>query len=164
MTHGQPGTALLHRQAITPAAIATLGLALGLYQATSLLLGPAAEREIAVSLSTPTSSGLWLEAPPAAQLLEVGQVVAGRVEGSLLSLAALTPPAPAAERVPARSRLAAPVVLASPVRTPAPAVAPGPQLLGSTPHAAAGGHAAAVAGAGAAPPIRPVPVAAAGQS
>ena len=163
MTHGQPGTALLHRQAITPAAIATLGLALGLYQATSLLLGPAAEREIAVSLSTPTSSGLWLEAPPAAQLLEVSQVVAGRVERSL-SLAALTPPAPAAERVPARSRLAAPVVLASPVRTPAPAVAPGPQLLGSTPHAAAGGHAAAVAGAGAAPPIRPVPVAAAGQS
>ena len=163
MTHGQPGTALLHRQAITPAAIATLGLALGLYQATSLLLGPAAEREIAVSLSTPTSSGLWLEAPPAAQLLEVGQAVAGRVERSL-SLAALTPPAPAAERVPARSWLAAPVVLASPVRTPAPAVAPGPQLLGSTPHAAAGGHAAAVAGAGAAPPIRPVPVAAAGQS
>ena len=163
MTHGQPGTALLHRQAITPAAIATLGLALGLYQATSLLLGPAAEREIAVSLSTPTSFGLWLEAPPAAQLLEVGQVVAGRVERSL-SLAALTPPAPAAERVPARSRLAAPVVLASPVRTPAPAVAPGPQLLGSAPHAAAGGHAAAVARAGAAPPIRPVPVAAAGQS
>jgi len=164
MTHGQPGTALLPRQAITPAAIATLGVALGLYQATSLLLGPAAEREIAVSLSTPTSFGLSLEAPPAAQVLEVGQAVAGRVERGLASLAALTPPAGAAERVPARSRLAAPAVHASPVRTPAPTVAPSPQLPGSTRHAAAGGHAAAAVGAEAAPPIRPVPVAAGGQS
>jgi hypothetical protein len=129
------GTALLRRHAFAPAAVAALGAALGLYQATSLTLGPAADREISVSLSTPSFDELSLPAPPAAQVLEAGAAIAGRVERSLAALTAATTeprlsaaglmrlvgPAPARPSTPAGPQAPASVTISSTSQVTPPA-------------------------------------------
>lgn len=125
MSHDPAGTALLRRQAITPAAIAAVGVALGLYQATWLMLGPADERELALSLATPSSLDLSLPSPSGSQLLEVGQAVAGRVERGLASFVVLTkkplllgrigvPTSPTVAATPAASAVPAPASVSGP--------------------------------------------------
>jgi hypothetical protein len=159
MVPGSASTALLKRQAMTPAAIAAIGVALGLYQATSLTLGPQGEREIQLSLATPASLDLSLPAPPAIQVLEVGQAVAGRVERSLVSFAVLTSQPVLTGRIGVKPAASAAVLYPAPSATPskAPAVVPAP-ISGPARHSATGGH----PGSGVGTPAHPVRPAGAG--
>jgi hypothetical protein len=146
MVPAQADSALIHRQAVAPAAVVALGAALALFQATSLLLAPADERQIAISLSTPSSLDLSLPAPPASQVLQLGQAVAGRVERSLASIAVLAAGSLPALSSASRTNLASGTAIQAAVgQAPAPA-APATQPGGSSRpahHSTPVGHAGA---------------------
>ena len=134
----QPTTreAFYPRQMTTAAVIAALAAAIGVYQATSLLLGPAADRQITLSLSIPSGlEELTRPAPPAAQVLQVGRALADRVEWSLASLpSAARPQGQAGDRAVAGVAVGAirPGPAGAPVAGP-----PAPPAIVRTP---AGGH------------------------
>ena len=93
MLRASAGEGFVPRRLTTVAVAAVVAASLGLYQATSLLLGRAIVRQITLSLSTPSLEESPMPAPPAAQVLELGQAVAGRVERGLAALPfALRPP------------------------------------------------------------------------
>jgi hypothetical protein len=91
------------------AIVAAVVAALGVYQATSLVLGPRADRQITVSLSVPSGSDeLQLPAIPVAQALHLGQAAVARVESRLPSRPSR--PAAASVRLPVhRTPAGAPV-------------------------------------------------------
>lgn len=141
MEHPTVREAFVPRPLTTGAVIAALAAAVAVYQATSLLLGPAGDRQIALSLSLPSGfEELPLPALPAAQVLQVGRAVADRMEWDLASLPSVARPqgqAGAQVAAGAAVRAIPPGPAGAPAAIPV-AGTPAPPTVGLAP---AGGHA-----------------------